>query len=88
MELGLTGRVALVTGGSKGIGRAVAAGLAAEGCRVALVARGADALREAADALSAKGAEVFTVTADLSQPDEPRRWSPPSWPASAVSRSW
>ncbi len=73
MELGLTGRVALVTGGSKGIGRAVADGLAAEGCRLALAARGEDALREAAEALGAKGAEVLTVAADLAEPDAPRR---------------
>ena len=73
MELGLTGRVALVTGGSKGIGRAVADGLAAEGCRIALAARGEAALREAAEALGAKGAEVLTVSADLAEPDAPRR---------------
>src|SRR3990172_2812382 len=48
MELGLEGRVALVTGGSKGIGRACAAGLAAEGCRLALCARGAGGGGEAA----------------------------------------
>ena len=44
MELGISGRIALVTGGSKGIGRAVAAALAGEGCRIALAARGAEAL--------------------------------------------
>jgi NAD(P)-dependent dehydrogenase (short-subunit alcohol dehydrogenase family) len=69
VELGLTGRVALVTGGSKGIGRACAAGLAAEGCRLALVARGAEALARAAGELEAKGAEVLTIAADLAEPD-------------------
>ena len=73
MELGIQGRVALVTGGSKGIGRAVAAGLASEGCRVAIAARGGEALGETAEALSAKGAEVLSLTADLTEPDAPRR---------------
>ena len=68
MELGIQGRVALVTGGSKGIGRAVVAGLAGEGCRVAIVARGGEALGETAEALSAKGAEVLSLTADLTEP--------------------
>jgi len=67
MELGLEGRVALVTGGSKGIGRACAAGLAAEGCRLALCARGAEALAGAAAEVGAKGAEVLTVPADLAE---------------------
>lgn len=68
MELGLQGRVALVTGGSKGIGRACAAGLAAEGCRLALCARGAEGLARVAAELGAKGAEVLTVAADLAAP--------------------
>jgi 3-oxoacyl-[acyl-carrier protein] reductase len=73
MELGLHGRVALVTGGSKGIGRACAAGLAAEGCRVALCARGPEGLERAAADLAAKGAEVLTVAADLTEAAAARR---------------
>jgi NAD(P)-dependent dehydrogenase (short-subunit alcohol dehydrogenase family) len=73
VDLGITGRVALVTGGSKGIGRAIAAGLASEGCRIAIAARGADALRETAESLGAKGAEVLSLTADLSESDAPGR---------------
>src|SRR3954451_6581311 len=56
MDLQLAGRRAIVTGGSRGIGLAVARVLAAEGARVALVARGATDLQEAAQALSAVAA--------------------------------
>jgi NAD(P)-dependent dehydrogenase (short-subunit alcohol dehydrogenase family) len=56
MDLRLVGRRAIVTGGSRGIGLAVARVLALEGARVALVARGATALNEAATALSALAA--------------------------------
>src|SRR3954447_16773917 len=56
MDLQLAGRRAIVTGGSRGIGLAVARVLAIEGARVALVARGATALNEAASALSALAA--------------------------------
>ncbi len=66
MDLGLAGRVALVTGASRGIGAAIAAGLAAEGCRVAICARGEEALRETAARIGAGGAEVLPLVADLS----------------------
>jgi NAD(P)-dependent dehydrogenase (short-subunit alcohol dehydrogenase family) len=65
MDLGLTGKRALVTGGSRGIGRAIAKALLAEGVRVAIAARDLDAVRAAAADLAAEsGGEVHGFTAD------------------------
>jgi NAD(P)-dependent dehydrogenase (short-subunit alcohol dehydrogenase family) len=67
MELGLAGKTALVTGGSKGIGRAAAQGLAAEGARVLIAARDAAVLARAAqDIEAATGRRVETAAVDLS----------------------
>jgi len=73
MDLGLRGRVALVTGGSRGIGAAIARELAAEGSRVAICARTAETLETTAAALRATGAEVLPLVADLTAPDEAGR---------------
>jgi 3-oxoacyl-[acyl-carrier protein] reductase len=55
MDLGLDGKVALVTGGSRGIGFAIAAGLAAEGARVAVASRDAERVRAAAERVGGHG---------------------------------
>ena len=68
MDLGLDGKLVLVTGGSKGIGLACAAGFLAEGARVALVSRGQDNLDRAVSTLDA-GDRVTTHVADLTDPD-------------------
>ena len=70
MDLGLKGKVALVTGGSRGIGKASALALAEEGCNVAICARGKEALDEAAEEIGAKGVEVLAVQADVTKPED------------------
>jgi NAD(P)-dependent dehydrogenase (short-subunit alcohol dehydrogenase family) len=65
MDLGLLGHRALITGGSRGIGFAVAEALAAEGAAVGLVARDAAGLAAAADRLKPRGVPVVTETADV-----------------------
>lgn len=65
MDLGLRGKGAVVTGGSKGIGRAIALGLADEGANVAICARGAEALREAERTLKEKGVETWAGVCDV-----------------------
>ncbi len=74
MELGLTGKVVAITGGSEGIGAAAAMRLAQEGAKLAICARRADVMEGAAEAIrKATGAEVMTMVADAAKPaDMPR----------------
>jgi NAD(P)-dependent dehydrogenase (short-subunit alcohol dehydrogenase family) len=66
MDLGLTGKTALVTGASEGIGKAIARTLAEEGVRVAICARTEGALKDtAAEIASATGVEIVPIPADL-----------------------
>ena len=76
MDLHLSGQVALVTGGSRGLGLASARALVGEGCHVAICARGAARLEQAAAelrAVAASGAEVFAIAGDVSTSEGPAR---------------
>jgi 3-oxoacyl-[acyl-carrier protein] reductase len=70
MDLKLTGKIALVTGSSRGIGLAIAKAFAAEGCQIMLSGRSTEQLREAETALRATGAQVAAHAGDVGSPDE------------------
>lgn len=65
MDLGLKGKHAIITGGSKGIGRSIALNLAGEGVNVAICARGKDALKKTEKELLKKGVKVIALTCDV-----------------------
>ncbi len=65
MDLRISGKVAVVGGASRGIGLAIARGLADEGARVVMAARGEEGLMAAAERLQSAGAEVLPVVCDL-----------------------
>lgn len=73
MDLGIEGRVAVVAASSKGLGRAIAEELAAEGADLVMCARGEAALNAAADRIRALGRTVVAIPADLSREREPER---------------
>jgi len=71
MELGLAGRTAVITGGSKGIGRAIARGLASEGVRLVLMARTAETLENTAEEIRKEsGVEVVAARADITSAEQ------------------
>ena len=65
MNLGLVGKVALVTGSSRGIGRAIALALASEECKLALCARSAEPLERALEEVRTTGVEAIAEIADV-----------------------
>jgi 3-oxoacyl-[acyl-carrier protein] reductase len=73
MDLRIAGRVALVTGASRGIGLAAARALAAAGCPVAIASRSAERIGRAAEELRAGGARAHGLVADVADPGAPAR---------------
>jgi NAD(P)-dependent dehydrogenase (short-subunit alcohol dehydrogenase family) len=69
----LTGKTAVVTGGGRGLGRAVAVALARAGAAVVVAARSADQLAETESEISNHGGKVLSVALDVSQPDDVQR---------------
>lgn len=75
MDLGLHGKVALVSGASQGMGRAIALGFAREGANVSICARGEASLREASETIRKEtGGEVLASVADMAKAEDIRRF--------------
>src|SRR6185437_210158 len=82
MDLELKDRRFLITGGSAGLGYALAELLVAEGARVAICAREADRLAKAAERLRARGGEVVALAGDVTSPEQARGL------VEAIERGW
>ena len=74
MDLALQGKVAMITGGSHGLGKQAADSLAREGCKVSICARGKENLDQTAAEFKTKGYEVLAVQADVMKKEDPSRF--------------
>ena len=74
MDLGLEGRVAMITGGSHGLGKQAAGSLAREGCKIAICARGPEQLEETRSEFEGQGYEIIAVQADVTNQDDLARF--------------
>ncbi|HXG36841.1 MAG TPA: SDR family oxidoreductase [Dehalococcoidia bacterium] len=74
MDLQLRDKVALIAGGSRGIGRAISLGLAAEGCRLALAARDQAQLEQTVREIEEQGVRALAVAGDLTEAETCRRF--------------
>jgi 3-oxoacyl-[acyl-carrier protein] reductase len=75
MDLGLNGKVAMLTGASRGLGRAMASALGVEGVKLSICARGGDALAAAAAELKAAGASIIAQAADVNDAAAMAAWT-------------
>jgi len=73
MDLGLKEKVALVSGGSRGIGKGIAAALLQEGCKVAICARNNEQLQQTTAELKLTAAEILPLQADITRPQDQER---------------
>jgi 3-oxoacyl-[acyl-carrier protein] reductase len=75
MDLGLKDKVAVVTGGSRGIGKGISLGLASEGCRLAIIARNETDLTNAIAEIKKYGEDVLGFAGDITKADDVDRFS-------------
>ena len=75
MDLGLKDKVAVVTGGSRGIGKGIALGLAKEGCRLAIIARNEEDLFSTVEEMKINNDEVLGFTGDITKEEDVDRFS-------------
>jgi 3-oxoacyl-[acyl-carrier protein] reductase len=74
MDLGLKGKVAMITGASKGLGRAMAKAFGEEGVKLSICARGEAQLKDTAAELAKLGFEVLSMAADVTKPADMAKW--------------
>lgn len=74
MDLGIKGKVAIVAGGARGCGRAIAEELAREGAKVAITSRNADAVIKTVAELTAAGLEVMPLIGDMEAEEQVKQW--------------
>ena len=74
MDLKLKGQTALITGATKGIGRAIAESFATEGCNVSICARKEDEVKAAVEALQKKGVKAFGKAVDVANGEQLKAW--------------
>jgi 3-oxoacyl-[acyl-carrier protein] reductase len=70
MDLGLKGKVALITGAGQGIGKTIALTLAEEGCSLGICARRKEILDSSAEEIRAKGVQVLAIQSDVAKPED------------------
>lgn len=78
----LSGKIVLITGGSGGLGRALAAAFAAQGCRVAISARNRESLQKSADEIARNGGEVRAIACDVTKREQVKAL------ADEIARDW
>ena len=86
MKIDLSGRTAVITGASRGLGKSMAEALSEAGAQVALVARDVERLESVRDAIAERGGTAAVFVGDVTREEDVARWRARSMNASALRR--